>query len=78
MQSLNHHYYIGLLQEQRMKQLIFNHQIQLELSGISESEMVKDSRQQDLKLLAYRILQINNLMEPWLNTFKLDIDRLIT
>jgi hypothetical protein len=78
MQSLNHDYYIGLLQEQRIKQLDFNQQIQIELLGIPESESVKNSRQQDLKLLAYRILQINNLMEKWLRTITLDIDRLAT
>jgi len=70
MQSLNHQYFALLLEEQRTKQFILDQHIQLELLGISYT-----SEQQCrgyMKLLAIRILEINSLMEEWLNAVELN------
>jgi len=75
MDSQNHQYFAGLLEEQRSKQLAFDEQITLELLGLEESETDKDHRQEYMKYLANRILQINSLMENWLNDIELNIDR---
>ncbi|MFD1255744.1 hypothetical protein ACFQ3S_02965 [Mucilaginibacter terrae] len=72
MQSLNHQYFAALLEEQRLKQSAFDEQIQLELLGLTEPETAKDHRQEYMKYLANRILQINNLMEQWLNAMEMD------
>ena len=74
MQLLGYKYYIGLLNEQRFKQLAFNEQINLELLNLTEPESDKLHRQEYLKYLAYRILQIDNLMEQWLNTVNLGVN----
>jgi len=75
MDSQNHQYFAGLLEEQRSKQLAFDEQITLELLGLDEPETDKDHRQEYMKYLANRILQINSLMENWLNDIELNIDR---
>jgi len=72
MQSLNHQYFAALLEEQRLKQLVFDQQIQLELLGLTEPDIEKDYRQEYLKYLANRILQIDTLLEQWLNAMELD------
>jgi hypothetical protein len=75
MNSQNHHYFAALLEEQRAKQLAIDEQIQLELLGLDEPVIDKDHRQEYMKYLANRILQINTLMEQWLNAIELDADR---
>lgn len=75
MDSQNHQYFAGLLEEQRSKQLAFDEQITLELLGLEEPIADKDHRQEYMKYLANRILEINSLMENWLNDIELNIDR---
>ncbi len=72
MQTLNHEYYAFLLEELRHKQSVFDAQIQLELLGLTETEIIKHNRQEFLKYLANSILQIHTLMEQWLNAVELD------
>jgi len=73
MQSLNHDYYVDLLNEQRYKQIAFNEQINMELLNLAEPESDKLHRQEFLKYLAYRILQIDTLLEHWLNSINLTV-----
>ncbi|CAM3856008.1 hypothetical protein MUGA111182_13480 [Mucilaginibacter galii] len=77
MDSQNHQYFAGLLEEQRSKQLAFDEQITLELLGLEEPVSDKDNRQEYMKYLANRILQINSLMEKWLNAIELNVDRFV-
>ena len=77
MQSLNHQYFATLLEEQRSKQAAFNEQIHLELLGLTEPEIEKDYRQEYMKYLANRILQIDTLMQQWLSAMELDLDRTV-
>ena len=77
MQPLNHHYYATLLEEQRLKQCLFDEQIRLELLALTEPEADKQHRQEYMKYLANRILQINTLLETWLNAMELNLDRTV-
>lgn len=72
MHNLNHQYYATLLEEQRLKQCAFDEQIQLELLGLNEPAVSKNNRHEYMKYLANRIIQINVLLEPWLDTIELD------
>lgn len=72
----NHQYFAALLEEQRFKQLAIDEQVNLELLGLDEPASDKDHRQEYMKYLANRILQINTLMEQWLNAIEIDVDRL--
>jgi hypothetical protein len=72
MQSLNHQYFATLLEEQRHKQCAFDEQIKLELLDLIEPEIARNNRQEYMKHLANRILQINVLLKPWLDAIELD------
>lgn len=67
-------YYIDLLNEQRHKQVAFNEQLNIEVLNLTEPESDKLHRQEYLKYLAYRILQIDNLIEQWLSDINLDVN----
>jgi hypothetical protein len=72
MQQTELDYFARLVEEQRLKQTIFNTHIQLEFLSLEECAMEKSYRQQHMKQLANRIVQINHLLEPWLNAVDLD------
>ncbi len=75
MQQTELDYFARLVEEQRLKQTIFNTHIQLEfLSLEEEGDTEKNYRQQHMKQLANRIVQINHLLEPWLNAVELDLE----
>ena len=74
MQSSGCSYYIELLNEQRHKQVAFNEQLNIEVLNLTEPESDKLHRQEYLKYLAYRILQIDNLIEQWLSNIDLDVN----
>jgi hypothetical protein len=78
MQPLNHLYYAALLEEQRLKHAAFDEQIKLELLNLTETEAEADKihRQEYMQYLANRILQINVLMEPWLNCMQINLTKL--
>lgn len=76
MQPLNHLYYAALLEEQRLKHAAFDEQIKLELLNLTETEADKIHRQEYMQYLANRILQIDVLMEPWLNCMQLNLNKL--
>jgi len=67
-------YYIELLNEQRHKQVAFNEQLNIEVLNLTEPESDKLHRQEYLKYLAYRILQIDNQIEQWLSNINLDVN----
>jgi|GEM_PF-6340144 len=77
MQLLGYEYYVKLLNEQRLKQLAFNEQINIELLNLTEPESDKHHRQEYLKYLAYRILQIDFLVDQWLNSVSLDTNLIV-
>lgn len=75
MQQTELDYFARLVEEQRLKQTIFNTHIQLEfLSLEEEGDTEKNYRQQHMKQLANRIVQINHLLEPWLSGVELDLE----
>jgi hypothetical protein len=73
MQSLDYDYYVDLLNEQRCKQTAFNEQINIDFLNLTEPESEKLHRREYLKYLAYRILQIDTLLEHWLKSFNLTV-----
>lgn len=77
MNPRNHQYFASLLEEQRSKQLAIDEQIHLELLNLNEDASDKDHRQEYMKYLANRILQINTLLEQWLNAAELNIDHFV-
>jgi hypothetical protein len=75
MQPTELDYFARLVEEQRLKQTIFNTHIQLEfLSLEEEGDTEKNYRQLHMKQLANRIVQINHLLEPWLKAVELDLE----
>ena len=75
MQPTELEYFARLVEEQRLKQTIFNTHIQLEfLSLEEEGDTEKNYRQLHMKQLANRIVQINHLLEPWLKAVELDLE----
>jgi hypothetical protein len=71
MQTSNHDYFAVLIEEQRIKQLAMDEQVQLELSGLTEPEINKKMRRCYMEYLANRILQIETLLDAWLNSVEL-------
>ncbi|WP_342647250.1 hypothetical protein [Mucilaginibacter sp. CSA2-8R] len=75
MQQTELDYFARLVEEQRLKQTIFNTHIQLEFLSLEEEGATeKNYRQQHMKQLANRIVQINHLLDPWLNAVELDFE----
>lgn len=74
MHALNQQYFIDLLQEQTLKKLAFDKQLQLEFLNINEPEIDRINRQEYMKFLASRIMQIDILLNQWLDSVELDID----
>ncbi len=74
MQQTELDYFARLVEEQRLKQTIFNTHIQLEFLSLEECDIEKNYRQQHMKQLANRIVQINHLLEPWLSGVELDLE----
>jgi hypothetical protein len=73
MQPLNHDYFAALIEEQRIKQLAMDEQVQLELLNLNEPEINKKMRRCYMEYLAQRILQINTLLDTWLNKVDLPV-----
>jgi len=74
MQPTELDYFARLVEEQRLKQTIFNTHIQLEFLSLEECDNEKNYRQLHMKQLANRIVQINHLLEPWLKAVELDLE----